>query len=127
MTPDSVQAKQVKQTVDNLIHSASKAQFDILDSLYHDDMNIYMLDGDSNLHIMDKPGFTSHIKNSTKDGNLPSTWAKYHIVEADESNGHVVISRKVNLTGEESIITLSIDFIFEDDRWQITREVIFAH
>jgi len=50
--------------IDKLIDCASRGKLDILETLYHDDMKIYM--------------------------------------------------------------SLSIDFVFEDDRWQITREVIFA-
>ncbi len=126
MTPESTHAKDVRNLIDNLIQSAANAQFDLLESLYHDAMKIYMLDGDNNLHIMDKRGFIEHLHLSAKNGSAPSTWAKYHIVEADEKNAHVVISRKVNLTGEEKQISLSIDFIHENDRWQITREMIFA-
>ena len=126
MKSDSPQAVEVKKVLDELINLASSAHFDILETLYHDDMNIYMLDPNRELHIMDKRGFINHLTESTKDGNFPSTWAKYHLVEADEKHGHVVISRKVNLTGEEQLITLSIDFVYESNRWQITREMIFA-
>ncbi|GAA0410426.1 hypothetical protein GCM10009133_18710 [Cocleimonas flava] len=126
MTPNSAQAQTVKETLDSLIHAASSAHLEILETLYHNDMKIYMLAGSDQLHIMNKPDFIAHLKESMKDGNTPSTWANYHLVEADETYGHVIISRKVNLTGEEKIITLSIDFIFEDGRWQITREVIYT-
>lgn len=126
MSPDSPQAQEVKQSLDALIHSASNAHFDILETLYHDHMKIYMLDPNRDLHIMEKRGFIDHLTESLKEGKHPSTWAKYHVVEADEKYGHVVISRKVNLTGEEQLITLSIDFVYESGRWQITREMIFA-
>lgn len=127
MTPNSTQAKVVKDTLDNLIHSVSNAQLDVLETLYHENMTIYMLDESKDLHLMGKRDFIDYLKLSTKDGNVPNTWAKYHRVEADEKHGLVLISRKINLGGgKERDITLSIDFIFEDDRWQITREVIFS-
>lgn len=127
MTPNSTQAKVIKETLDNLIHSASNAQLSVLETLYHENMTIHMLDETSDLHQMGKRDFIDFLKLSTKDGDTPGTWAKYHLVEADEKNGHVLISRKVNLgSGKERNITLSIDFVFEDERWQITREVIFS-
>lgn len=129
MTPNSPQAAEVKAAVDKLIDSASRGELDILETLYHDDMNIHMLGGggeDTELQIIDKPGFIAHLTETMKGGDFPNTWAKFHLVEADEKNGHVVISRKVNLGTEGKVISLSIDFVYEDDRWQITREVIFA-
>lgn len=126
MKPDSPQAVEVKAVLDKLIHSVTEQGFDILESTYHEKMRIYLLEGSNALHLMDKEGFKKHVTEATKTAEAPNIWAKYHLVEADEKNGHVVISRKVNLTGAEQVVTLSIDFVYEDDRWQITREVIFT-
>lgn len=126
MSPNTPQAAEVKAAIDGLIQSASNAEFDILEEIYHDDMQIYMFDPDRNLNQMDKRAFSQHVTTSTEAAEAPNIWAKYHLVEADEKEGHVLISRKVNLTGEERIVTLSIDLVREDDRWQITREVIFT-
>ena len=127
MNANPTQVKVIKETLDNLIHSASNAHLDILETLYHDDMKIYMFDKNHDLHQMSKRDFIDYLKLSSGENNTPSTWAKYHIVEADEKNGHVLIDRKVNLGGGEQLdVTLSIDFVFESGRWQITREVIFS-
>ncbi|MGQ7845184.1 hypothetical protein ACUNV4_11955 [Granulosicoccus sp. 3-233] len=53
-------------------------------------------------------------------------WAQYHLVEADDTRGHILISRRNNVTGRRQLLTLSIDFVLEDDRWQISREVIMS-
>lgn len=126
MSPDSPQATELKKELDKLIASAASEDFSILDNIYHDNMQIYLLDANNTLHRMDKPGFKQHVIESTKTAQAPQIWSKYHLVEADKHNGHIIISRKVNLTGEQQLVTLSIDFVFEDDRWQITREVIFV-
>lgn len=126
MTPNSLHAVEVKTTLDKLIHSVTDQVFDILESTYHENMRIYMMAGNDVLHQMNKVAFKNHIAESIKSTDAPSVWANYHLVEADEKNGHVIISRKVNLTGIEQVVTLSIDFIYEDNRWQITREVIFT-
>ena len=128
MILNTPEATAIKETLDNLIHSAANAHLDILETLYHEDMAIQMLDENNELHQMGKRDFIEFLKLSLKDGNVPSTWAKYHLVEANEKNGHILISRRINLGGgKEHEITLSIDFIFESARWQITREVIFTH
>ena len=126
MKSDSPQAKEVRAEIDRLIESATSGQFEILDHMYHEDMKIYLFDADDNLHISDKEAFKKHVIESTRSAPSPNISAKYHVVEADEANGHVLISRKVNLTGKEQLVTLSIDLVFEAGRWQITREVIFV-
>lgn len=129
MEANSPQAAEIKAEIDKLIDHVSRGELDILETLYHDDMKIYMLNkGGENteLQIIDKSGFIAHLNDTIKGGNFPNTWARFHVVEADQKNGHVVISRKTNLGTEGKVISLSIDFIFEDGRWQITREVIFA-
>lgn len=124
MTPDTQQAAQVKASIDGLIQAVSNREFDVLDRIYHDDMKIFMVSADGQVNQSDKAGFISHVVEKTEAADAPQTWAKYHLVEADERNGHVVISRKVNLSGEMKVVTLSIDLVHQDDRWQITREVI---
>lgn len=124
MSPDTPQAAQVRAAIETLVQSASAKDFAILDRIYHDDMQIFMFGPDGTVHQSDKAQFKAHVIARTNEAGKPDVWAKFHLVTADEKNGHVVISRRVNLTGEMQIVTLSIDLIFEDDRWQITREVI---
>ncbi|NIA71320.1 nuclear transport factor 2 family protein [Pelagibius litoralis] len=124
LSSDSPQAAEVKAALDELIASATAGEFDILERIYHDDMRIYMFGADGAVQFNDKSGFIKHVTESTEAAVEPNNWAKYHSIEANESEGHVVISRKVNLTGSEQIVTLSIDFVLEDGRWQILREVI---
>ena len=126
MTPTSPQAVRVRQAIEQLIHAASHSQFDFLDSIYHDDMRTYLFDEGRNLHLSDKAGFKKHVMEGMAKAVEPNQWAEFHLVEADAEHGHVLISRKVNLTGTEQIVTLSIDLVHQDGRWQITREVIFA-
>lgn len=119
------QAASLKKALDELIDHAWKWDLSILDTIYHKDMKIHMLAPEYTLHQMNKPNFIELMKTQS-EASKPTMWAEYHVVEADDTHGHIIISRKVNLTGTEQKITLSIDFMFEDGRWQITREVIFA-
>lgn len=127
MTTDHPQVAAVKATLDDLINGVSGHTLDVLERTYHVDMQIYMMQGSETLVRNDKPGFMAHIATvmgeSTGDHNV---WARYHLVEANDEKAHILISRKNNLTGKEEIITLSIDFVFEDGRWQIIREVILT-
>ncbi len=126
MRPDTPQAAQVRAAIETLVQSASAKDFSILDEIYHDDMQIFMFTRDGSVQQSDKAEFKAHVIAKTNSADAPSDWAKFHLVEADESRGHVVISRKVNLAGDMQIVTLSIDLVYEADRWQITREVIAA-
>ncbi|MEX0349205.1 MAG: hypothetical protein AB3N15_07235 [Paracoccaceae bacterium] len=126
MTTDHPQATAVKATLDDLIAGVSGHALDVLERTYHEDMQIYLMMGSETLVRNDKPGFMAHIQEVMGDAVDHNVWARYHLVEADDTNGHILISRKNNLTGQEEIITLSIDFVFEDGRWQIIREVILT-
>ncbi|MEP3778945.1 MAG: hypothetical protein ABJM43_13180 [Paracoccaceae bacterium] len=126
MTEEHPNAAAVKETLDGLIHGVSGHSFEVLNDLYHRDMQTYVLLNDSTLMRNDKDGFMAFIKanmGALKDDN---PWVKYHLVEADDTQGHIVISRKNDATGRYQLISLSIDFVFEDGRWQIIREVIMT-
>ncbi|PRY20527.1 hypothetical protein CLV78_113126 [Aliiruegeria haliotis] len=126
MTEDHVNATAVKEALDGLIHGVSGHSFEVLDNLYHRDMQTYVLLNDGTLMRNDKNGFMAFIKNNMgvlKDDN---PWVKYHLVEADDTHGHIVVSRKNDATGRYQLISLSIDFVLEDGRWQITREIIMT-
>lgn len=119
-TPEAVA---LKATLDELINGAVHSDLAALDKIYHDDMKILMLAPDGSLHVNDKPAFMKFVKTAMDDAT-PNTWAKYHSITTDGNTGHIFLSRRNGLMGAEREITLSIDFVFEDKRWQITREVI---
>ncbi|MBU2981038.1 hypothetical protein KO498_04345 [Lentibacter algarum] len=127
MTTDHPQAVAVKATLDALINGVSGHGLEVLDKTYHRDMQIYMMQGSETLVRNDKPGFMAYIATVMGDAaGEHNVWARYHLVEANDEEAHILISRKNTLTGKEEIITLSIDFVFEDGRWQIIREVILT-
>ncbi|WP_394199246.1 hypothetical protein [Litoreibacter albidus] len=126
MTEEHTNATAVKETLDGLIHGVSGHSFEVLDSLYHRDMRTYLLLNDGTLMRSDKKGFMAFIKNNMGALKDDDPWVKYHLVEADDTHGHIVVSRKNDATGRYQLISLSIDFVFEDGRWQITREVIMT-
>lgn len=126
MSPDHPNTAAVKATLDRLMQQVSALDFDVLDEVYHPDMRIYMLGDDGALMQADKPAFAAHVASSMEQMPDPNPWAEYHLVEANDRQGHVLISRKNNVADRNRRLTLSIDFIRENDRWQITREVIMT-
>lgn len=126
MTTDHPNAAAVKATLDDLIGGVSGHSFDVLDRIYHQDMRTYLLVDGGVLMQNDKPGFMEHVKRAMGQMGDPNPWADYHLAEADDTRGHILISRKNNVTNRRQLVTLSIDFVFEDDRWQIIREVIMT-
>ncbi|MEM5503173.1 hypothetical protein WNY59_16415 [Ahrensia kielensis] len=126
MSPDHPNAAAVKAILDELISGVSGHSFEVLDKIYHRDMQTYLLPNPATLMRNDKNGFMNHVKNAMNDLPDPDPYALYHLIEADETHGHILISRKNNVTGIKELITLSIDFVFDDGRWQIIREVIMS-
>ena len=117
----------IKATIDALIQAGTTGDLNSLDTIYHDAMKIHMIDTDGKLSGADKPAFISMLREmvDTSSG-AANTWAHYNVIEAAGDRGHVLITRKVNLGGDDRILVLSIDLVFEDARWQVIREVIFS-
>lgn len=126
MTDDHINATAVKAALHGLIHGVSGHSFDVLDNLYHRNMRTYVLLNDGTLVRHDKNGFMELVKHNMGALKDDDPWVKYHLVEADDEHGHIVVSRKNDATGRYQLISLSIDFVFEDDRWQIIREIIMT-
>ncbi|MFN3138751.1 MAG: hypothetical protein ACE37L_13745 [Allomuricauda sp.] len=116
----------IKEVIDDLIQTATTYDLNKLENIYHDDLSVIMIDVDDNLNTANKETFKGIFKSKKEAGDPPmSTWAKYHKIDINDMNAHVIISRKNNLSGRDQILLLSIDLIFEDNRWQVIREVIF--
>ncbi len=117
----------VKQTILDLIQAGTTFDIAALDRIYHNDMQVVSIDLEGNLNIANKDAFKGLFEMKLKAGDPPlQTWAEFNHIEVKDHTAHVLISRKVNLTGEDQFLVLSIDLVYESDRWQVTREVIFA-
>lgn len=116
----------VKQAVDELIQTATSYDVDVLERIYHDKLQVIMVDTDDNVKTADKAAFKGLFKSKKEAGDPPmNTWANYHHIHADDDNAHVLLSRKNDLSGTNMILILSMDLVHEDNRWQVLREVIF--
>ena len=117
---------EVKKAIDELIQTATTYDIETLDRIYHDDMTVVMVDTDDNVNTADKAAFKDIFKSKKEAGDPPmDTWAKYHRIDVNGDKARVLLSRKNNLSGTNMILFLSIDLMFEDNRWQVLREVIF--
>lgn len=116
----------IRDTIEALINAGTTSDLSALDQIYHDTMKIHMIDTDNNLMQHDKPSFITMLRGmvDSNDGK-PNKWAEYHSIDADGDRGHVLITRKVAFGDADRILVLSIDLLFDDGRWQVTREVIF--
>lgn len=121
------QERAVYQLIEDLIQAGTTFDTSELERIYHDDMKVVMIDLENNVAKADKAGFVSLFENLKASGKEPlNTWAKYNVLEVAGDTANVLITRRVNLTGADQILVLSIDLIHEDNRWQVTRETIFA-
>lgn len=125
MTMPDRTTMEVKAVIQRLIENVAENNTAILDEIYHDDMQVIMLDPGDEVSVSGKAEFQAMIRSAldANDGTI-GTWAKFHHVSADGDTAHVLISRQNELTGPDMQITLGIDLVRERDRWQIMREVI---
>jgi len=120
------QLNAVRQTIDDLIQTATNYDVDTLDRLYHQDLEVTMVDASDNVTTANKEDFKALFSSKRDAGEPPmNTWAKFHKITSNGEIAQVLLSRKNDLNGEDMDLFLSIDLVYEDSRWQIRREVIF--
>lgn len=125
MNLDNPQTAEVKQAIDDLIKTATSYDTDVLDRIYHDDLEVVMVDHEDNVNRANKAAFIDLFNSKKAAGDPPmNTWAKFHAIDVNDDNAHVLLSRKNDLSGTDMLLTLSIDLVRSDDQWQIKREVI---
>ena len=89
----------IKEVIDDLIQTATTYDLNKLENIYHDDLSVIMIDVDDNLNTANKETFKGIFKSKKEAGDPPmSTWAKYHKIDINDMNAHVIISRKNNLS-----------------------------
>ncbi|KPB02928.1 nuclear transport factor 2 family protein [Ahrensia marina] len=117
----------LRARIEELMQAGVSANMDKLDEIYHDDIVVMDLSIDGQLMTLEKLGFMELLQETFKDKNPEDhLWAKIHSLTVTGDRGHVLISRKIPVGGPKRMIDLSIDFVFEDGRWQVTREVNFS-
>ncbi len=115
----------LKKVIEQLIDAGTTFDTDILDKIYHNNLQIIMIEEEGHKMCANKETFKNIFRAKKEADEEPlNTWVLFHHIEVQEDKGHALLSRKVNLTGEEKNILLSIDFVWESNRWQVTREVI---
>lgn len=122
---NDARVEDVRRAMDELIQTATSYDVEVLERIYHDDLKVLMIDAEHNVNTADKAAFTSMFASRRDAGDPPmNTWAKFHRIEVDGPNAHVLLSRKNDLGGQNMDLLLSIDLVEEDSRWQVKREVI---
>ena len=117
----------LRARIEELMQAGVSANMDKLDEIYHKDIVVMDLSIDGQLMTLEKQGFMELLQETFKDKNPEDhLWAKIHSLTVTGDRGHVLISRKIPVGGPKRMIDLSIDFVFEDGRWQVTREVNFS-
>lgn len=126
MTNQAHSSEEVRQVIDNLIETATSYDVDMLDRIYHENLQVIMIDTSDNVNTANKAAFKELFKSKRDAGDPPmNTWANYHRIDVNGNAAHVLLSRKNDLSGQDMILLLSIDLVHEDGRWQVAREVIF--
>lgn len=126
MTKSTHTIEYVREQMQNLINRATSYDVSALETIYHDDLHIMILDLDNNVKTSNKREFINYFSSLAAEGREPmNTWCDWHHIHIHGDEAVVVLSRKNDVAGDNTKIKCSIDWLFEDGRWQIIREEIF--
>lgn len=116
--------KTLKQAVESLIMAGTTFDIDQLEVIYHEKLKIFMVDDKGQSMVQDKKAVKNMFQSKLENGDAPlNNWVEFSHVNTAGDSGHAIVIRKVNLTGIEQKFVFSIDFVWEDNRWQVIREV----
>lgn len=118
----------LKATLQKLINPSDDFGREELELIYHNEMLVLIIDDKGKKNELKKPEFVQLIgaKLDNREEHKNNNWAKFHHISINGNNGHIIVERKLNLTGAKTKLLVNIDFIWQDERWQITREVIYS-
>ncbi|WP_310622041.1 hypothetical protein [Flexibacterium corallicola] len=126
MAFNTPEQQEVKAAVDDLVSAGIAADVPALQKMYHDEISVHMLDCEGHVELLDKAAFIAsfvHMAETNPKG--ANDWIRYESISRHGKNAHVIFNRKIMRDGEKWFLTLSIDLIYEQERWQVIREVIF--
>ena len=116
--------KTLKEAIQNLIKAGTTFDTEQLELIYHKNLKVFMVDDKGQSSMLDKETVKSMFQSKRENGDAPlNNWVEFSHIEVDGDLGHAIVTRKVNLTGVEQKFVFSIELIWEDNRWQVTREV----
>ena len=74
-------SQDVRLAIDELIQAATSYDVEVLDRIYHDDLEVIMLDTDDNLNTVGKGAFKSLFESKRDAGDPPmNTWASITVL-----------------------------------------------
>ena len=127
ITQDKKTVEGLKKAINRLIEPDESFGMETLDLIYHDDMVVVMIDENDNKRLFRKEAFKKLIASKLEgEERTKNTWAKFIHTEVNQDKGYITVKRRVNLTETKSELTVILDFIWEDNRWQIIRENILS-
>ena len=127
MTRPTHTKEAIRAAMDRLIDRATRFDVDALESIYHRDFHTTLVMPDGAVTTYDKAGFIAHFRAQAEEGATPlNAWADWHDFHVLGDSAVCVLTRRHGgMTGEEAKLLCSIEWRFEDGRWQVLREQIF--
>lgn len=116
--------KTLMQVAEKMIKSGTTFDIEQLDIIYHKNLKIFVVDTDGQSNMLDKNSAITMLQSKRDNGDAHlNNWAEFSNIDVNGDLGHIIVIRKVNLTGIEQKFVFSLDLVWEDNRWQVTREV----
>ncbi|MDN3667988.1 peroxiredoxin-like family protein [Echinicola jeungdonensis] len=119
--------KTLKQAIENVIQAGTTFEIEQLEQVYHENLKVIMVDQNGLNGILDKQSVKNMFQAKRDNGDSPlNDWAEFNHIQANGDLGHVIVTRKVNLTGVEQRFVFNIDLVRNGEGWLVTREVVVA-
>jgi ketosteroid isomerase-like protein len=119
--------KTLKQAIENVIKAGTTFDIEQLEHVYHENLKVILVGQNGLNGILDKQSVKGMFQAKRDNGDTPlNDWAEFNHIEANGDLGHVIVTRKVNLTGVEQRFVFSIDLVKNEDGWLVTKEVVVA-
>ncbi|WP_133060561.1 nuclear transport factor 2 family protein [Parendozoicomonas haliclonae] len=126
MTQPTHTTDAVKAFMEHLIDRATSYDVEALETIYHNDLHIVIVEMDNSVKVSNKREFITFFSALAAEGREKmNDWTQWHHIHVNGNDAVAVLTRKNDVAGDDTKIRCSIDLVFEDGRWQVIREEIF--
>jgi hypothetical protein len=117
----------IRQTVERLIEHGSQYNVEELDRIYHEQLTVVKIDENGAVNATDKAENMAFFREKRDSGVEPlSTAAEFNYIDGDDTEGHVIVTRAMQLHERPEKLIISIHLVREDSRWQVIHETAFV-
>jgi hypothetical protein len=118
---------EVKEAIEFLIYNAGNYNVEKFPEIYRPDLRITTITETGQVIVLNYQENFDFFLKKRDSGNSPlNTYTEFHYINANDTTGQVVLTRKADMNKSGEKLFFCIDLIKENGKWLVYKEVAFS-